>query len=238
MVAEFRSSGSARSLRLKPGRYFVRARGDNVLWEGDVQVDRGQTTTLDVSTLDQIEYARLARKGGSDHRTSTVGPTARVSVRSPLTGTIPCIGGTVGVEVVLSSVVLAPRVGACVEEFSSKLTDGTTLTAQTVDVELTLAALYAVDLPWGIAVFAGPEVGASYLHQRFSTVTARAPANNLFGPHVGVDAGLAWNLPWGLTPQLLVVARTNILPVQRPGGASAVAALFSAGLGVGVTKFF
>jgi hypothetical protein len=96
LVAEFRRGGGKGALAVRPGRYFVRARGDRVMWEGSVDVGVQSPYMLDLNTLERVEYARLARKGGVD---LSVGPLLGVFTRSSLTGQAPCIGAVGGIDV-------------------------------------------------------------------------------------------------------------------------------------------
>jgi hypothetical protein len=230
-VAEARRGDAAGVLLLREGRYLVRARGPRVLFEGPVQVLAGATTTVDLAKLDRIEYARLARKGGG-RAPSTFGVGASGWLRSGITGSTPCIGGLASADFVLGGLTLRPRVGACVESMSGELT------ATTLELHASLALHYVLDLPLGLAARVGPDVGASYLRQRVDGTGSRAGVRGLVGPTVGVEAGLDWNLPWGLTPSVTGFVRTYILPVEGPERAPAVSAIFTAGAGVAVHKFF
>jgi hypothetical protein len=63
VVAEVADGSAQRSLSLRPGRYFVRARAARVLYEGQLNAAAAKALSLDVTQLQRIEYARLVRKG-------------------------------------------------------------------------------------------------------------------------------------------------------------------------------
>lgn len=63
VVAEVPADSSSRTMSLPPGRYFVRVRGEEVVYEGSHAAVAGALTTLDVDALRRIEYVQLVRKG-------------------------------------------------------------------------------------------------------------------------------------------------------------------------------
>jgi uncharacterized caspase-like protein len=66
VVAELAANDTNRFLVVPPGTYTVVARSDTTMFEGELHVERGQTTALNVSTLKASSFARLVRKGHSD----------------------------------------------------------------------------------------------------------------------------------------------------------------------------
>lgn len=233
VVAESRrESRSGGVLAVRPGRYFVRARGERVLFEGVVVVEVDAPSTLDLARLERVEYARLARKGGAGPGYS-LGPHVGVFARAPLTGATPCLGGAAGADVVVGPLLLTPRLGLCVESFSHAV-----LAATTTELHASVGIDYVFDLPLGLAVSAGPELGGAFLQQTFNAAVAVAPANRLGGPSVGAHGSIAWHLPWGFVPAASLFARTYVLPVERDPNTSDVAALFAVGGTVGLTRYF
>lgn len=219
MVAEVRDDGQARALTVRGGRYFVRARGARVLYEGEVDVARSGSTELHLEALERIEYARLARKGG-DVGTPVLGIMVAGAARTSLSGRTPCVGGAVGAAWAAGPLVVTPQASACMEQFATDV-----LTSTTVDLTLGVGARYAVDLPWAITAHVGPELGASFLAQTLESAERLAPDNRLFGPFVGVEAGLEWAPGLGLAPFVSGLARTFVLPVEAPDGSARVSAL-------------
>jgi hypothetical protein len=240
LAADFRRSTRTGSLAVRPGRYFVRARGERVLWEGPIDVDVATTRVLELDRLERVDYARLARKGASDGVTAagpgsaiSAGPVVGAFVRTSLTGAAPCMGGVVGADVAVGPLLVSPRVGACGESFAHEV-----LSATTAELHASVGVDYVFDLPFAVAVGIGPEAGAAYLHQTFATDVARTSANRLGGPLVGAHGSVAWHLPLGFTPTATLFARTYVLPVERSVGASEVAALFVTGGTVTLTRYF
>jgi hypothetical protein len=202
------------------------------LWEGSIVVDARAPAAVDLSSLERVEYARLARKGG-DARDVSIGPVVGAWARSSITATAPCLGGVVGADVAIGPVLIGPRLGACSESFEHAI-----LTAQTLELHVTVGVDYVLDLPFGLAASVGPDIGAAFLRQTFDTDVATTTPNNLGGPLVGAHASLGWQLPWGLSPAATVFARTYVLPVERSAQDSDVAALFSAGGMLTLTRYF
>ncbi|MDD9937176.1 MAG: caspase family protein, partial [Myxococcales bacterium] len=92
VVAELSSRAPRRELSVRPGRYFVRARGTDVLFEGEVRVGAGASRQVDPAEMRRIEYAQLVRKGEGRARLAQ-GPEAGMRVRSPLPNEAQeCIG--------------------------------------------------------------------------------------------------------------------------------------------------
>jgi hypothetical protein len=239
LAAEFRRSARGTgALVVRPGRYFVRARGDRVLYEGAVDVDVATPRVLELDRLERVDYARLARKGGggavvADGSEMSAGPVVGAFVRSALTGPQPCTGGVFGIDVAVGPLLVSPRVGACGESFAHDV-----MAAMTTELHATVGVDYVFDLPWGLAVGLGPEVGAAWLHQSFAADVARTPPNSLGGPVVGAHGSVAWQLPLGFTPMATLFTRTYVLPVERAAGVSEVAALFVTGGALTLTRYF
>lgn len=233
LAAEFRRGGRAGgSLAVRPGRYFVRARGERVLWEGSIVVDSRTPQTIELSTLERVEYARLARKGSAAGDIS-IGPVLGAFARSSVTATTPCLGGVVGADIALGPVLIGPRLGACSESFEHAI-----LAAQTLELHVAVGVDYVLDLPLGLAASVGPDIGAAFVRQTFDSEVATTQENNLGGPLVGAHASLAWHLPWGFAPTASVFARTYLLPVERSAQESDVAALFAGGAVLTLTRYF
>ena len=193
---------------------------------------------LDLDQLERVEYARLVRKGGGTVGTTTrvdasAGPVIGGFVRSALTGSTPCTGGIVGADVALGALLVAPRIGACVESFAHDV-----LAATTTELHASVGVDYVFDLPLGLAVGLGPDVGVAWLQQSFVAEVARTSDNRLGGPLVGAHGSVAWNLPLGFTPTATLFARTYVLPVERSVAVIEVAALFVTGGAVTLTRYF
>jgi hypothetical protein len=169
VVAEVGAADRARRLSVRPGRYFLRGRGADVLLEGALDALPGLGQTIDETTLRRTAYARLLRKGGGEAR-SQLSLELEGRVRSALRGDAGfCPGLAIGLPLVLRSATLTPRVGWCRTGFS-----GPGLAGRVDELDLELAAAHAWDLP-GVTLELGLAVGASVLRQSFRTAGA-APA--------------------------------------------------------------
>jgi hypothetical protein len=73
VIAEARTGNDKTgTLSLPPGRMFIRARTTRELYEQEVTLHAGQTFQLATASMDRIDFARLARKGGT-FRPSVIG---------------------------------------------------------------------------------------------------------------------------------------------------------------------
>jgi hypothetical protein len=162
-----------------------------------------------------------------------VGPVLGGFARSSITGLAPCLGGVVGADVAIGPLVIGPRLGACGESFEHAV-----LAANTLEFHLSVAVDYAYDLPLGLAVSVGPDAGFAFISQRFESDVATTAPNNLGGPLVGAHASLGWHLPLGFSPTASVFARTYVLPVERSIQTSELAALFTTGATLTLTRYF
>ena len=187
VVGEVASAGRVRRLSLRPGRYFLRGRGPDVLLEGTIAVAPGSTTAVDESRLQRTAYARLVRKGEGS-KTSVLSLEAEVRVRTALlTDSGVCPGVGVGLAIALHSITLVPRVAWCQ---SSYFNEG--LRATTSDWDFELQGTYVWDLA-PVSIELGLIVGGSLFHQSFST-TGTAPSRTTgalqLAPIVGVSLDL------------------------------------------------
>jgi hypothetical protein len=115
VVAEVGANDARRLIALDAGHYFVRGRASDHLLEGQVALAPGQTLWLQDSQLSTVEYARLARKGGTE-RASSHGPWLGYQLRSPLwSGASVCQGLRAGYAVELPQVSLRSALGASFE---------------------------------------------------------------------------------------------------------------------------
>ncbi len=177
VVAEIGPHGAARRLSLRPGKYFVRGRGKDVLFEGSVSLDEGQDRVLDTSELQRVEYARLVRKGGRDSRVAH-GPEVGLSLRTRLPdAALPCMGVAGGYRVDLEHLSFVGRVGWC-----RSSSENAVLSATTDELDATVAALHAWDLSW-VSLAVGLGGGAGLFLQRFET-DGSAPSRSTAAPLV------------------------------------------------------
>lgn len=191
VVAEVSARDAVREISVEPGRYFVRARARDHLLEGTIRVKPGEVRVVNVRELERIEYARLARKGGTE-RTLAHGPQAAYQIASGLwPGSGPCHGLRVGYAVDHRWLTVVPRVGWCRADPSGVVLS---TTQDLLDFDVTLTHVF--DLPV-LAVGVGLAVGPALHRQAFSTARA-APSNVTLGGHVDVVLALTWDLPAGV----------------------------------------
>ncbi|HEY8946885.1 MAG TPA: sigma factor, partial [Polyangiaceae bacterium] len=161
VVGEVASADPARSLSLRPGRYFVRGRGRDVLFEGTVTLAAGSAHSVNTAELDRVAYARLVRKGARDSALSH-GPEAGIALRTPLPNADGvCWGASAGYRLDLENVTLVSRAGLCTSTF-----DNQAVSARTNEVALSVGATHAWDFSW-LTANLGAGVGGSLWAQRF-----------------------------------------------------------------------
>ena len=222
IVAEVGLRDSARTLNVEPGRYFVRGRAADHLLEGTIRVDASETRTVDDSGLRRIEYARLARKGGSDRRIAH-GPQAGYQMRTPLwSGAALCHGARIGYAVEHRFVSVVPRVGFCRSSFSNASLDAT---ADELDLDVTLTHVFDVPV---VSIGLGLVGGVTWLRQDFDS-TRVAPPRNTIGGHADAVLTLTWDLPRGFYIQTDIAGQVHLFreqsgPRQSPRIAAVVTA--------------
>jgi hypothetical protein len=226
VVAEVDVTDARRELALEPGRYFVRGRAEDHLLEGSVDLGAGERRQLSDAGLERVEYARLARKGGSA-RALAHGPFAGVTLRSPLAERVGyCLGGRAGYAVDLPELTLSASAGACRASFSNGA-----LRARTDELSLALSARRVYDLP-PVSVGLGVSAGVDWLHQSFET-DGLAPARDSAAGQVGALVHLDWDLAAGvyllaeLSGELLVFRQQSSRVRSADPDASQLQAVFA-----------
>ena len=170
VIGEVGSADRVRRLSLRAGKYYLRARGPEVLLEGTVAVAPGSTTTVDESKLQRTAYARLVRKGEGT-RDSVVSLEAEARMRTSLVSDAGlCPGIAVGLAIALRPVTLTPRVAWCRTGYTSS--EGLAATTDQFDVEL--QASHVWDLA-PVSIEVGLTVGAALLNQSFKTSGVAPP---------------------------------------------------------------
>lgn len=208
VVAEVGARDAVREISVEPGRYFVRARARDYLLEGTIRVGPSEVHTIEERELDRIEYARLARKGGTDRRLAH-GPQAAYQIGSGLwPDSGPCHGARVGYAVEHRWLTVVPRLGFCrVNPRGASLRT----TRDLFDFDVTV--VHAFDLPVltiGVGLAGGPTV----LRQSFST-DRRAPTNVTIGGHADAVLALSWDLPKGVYIQSDVSAQAQVFRARE-----------------------
>jgi hypothetical protein len=175
VVGEVSSQAASRTIAVRPGTYFIRARASDHMLEGTFDVAAGSAVTLDESSLKRADYARLVRKGAGEADLSH-GPRAGYSFRTPIVeGAGLCHGATAGWALASQYLELEPAAGFCRAAFENDVLASTQL-----DVAGTLSAAYVFDVP--VVSFAlGLAVGGGVLHQSFETEGDAPPRVSGFG---------------------------------------------------------
>lgn len=208
VVAEIAARAPSRRLSLRPGRYFVRGRGKDVLFEGDVALAEGQDRVLDTGELRRVEYARLVRKGEGESRIAH-GPELGATVRSRLPNAeLPCFGAFGGYRVELEPVTLVGRLGWC-----RSGSENAAVSATTDEYDTSVTALRAWDTPW-VTLAVGLGAGVELSHQSFETAGV-APSRTTWIPYglAAFDATFTVARAWYLTAG--VRAETYFMSLQE-----------------------
>jgi Caspase domain len=234
VIAEGRTSeDKPGTLSLPPGRVFIRARTPRELYEQQVTLRAGQTFRLATSSMDRIDFARLARKGGS-HRPSIMGVGLSVVTRRGVSDARSyCSGGSAHAVFMRRSLSLVPRLGMCRESFQLSGVDFVTSEAQ-----LAFALNVHRDLSPAWSAHVGPELGFSYFRQALASSTTEYRGRNVYGGALTVQAGMELALGGGLALSARALAQTYFLQLQTATDTAAdVSALFAWGATVGVTWY-
>jgi hypothetical protein len=213
VVAEVDVTDARRQLALEPGRYFVRGRAADHLLEGSFEIAAGERLQLSDAGLERVEYARLARKGGSE-RALAHGPFLGYALRSPLwDGADYCQGARVGYAIDLPVVTLATSIGACRSGFSN-----VTLEAHADELSLEFSVRRVYDLPL-LSLGAGLSVGGAWLRQSFET-PGLAPERNSAAGLLGVLVEASKDLPLGFYLLAEITGQMYVFDQQGSAGAT------------------
>ncbi|WP_437997160.1 caspase family protein [Sorangium sp. So ce185] len=229
VAAEVGANDAARTISLRPGRYFVRGRGPDFLLEGAIEAEAGQAVDVGDERLSRVMFARLVRKGGGVREVAH-GPVAGYQLRTPLVeGDSLCHGGFLGYGIELQHIGIASRLSACRSGFQNEH-----LTARNDELGLDVRLSHAWDLPV-ITVGVGVDLGLAVMRQQFET-RGDAPDRHGLAGAFGAGAGVTVDLVRGLYLHLEGGAQTYVLKQRRAGGeeaemAPALAARLRAGIG-------
>jgi len=211
VVGELSAGSRQRQLSLRPGRYFIRGRGSDVLYETTLNATAGRALEVDVTRMDRIEYARLVRKGqrrsGLAH-----GPELGVLARTALPNEAdPCLGASLGYALQLEHFTTRLRAGGCRGGFENAV-----LTAQSSAIHLELQALRIWDpqAAPALSLELGLAAGGTFFTQRFDTA-GQASTRHSLAPLTAIVAGLGLDLGAGYRFALQLGAETHFLRLQR-----------------------
>lgn len=189
VIAEVADNDDIRGVAVAPGSYTVIARTPDAIYEGDIVVEPGQSTTVDLSALSSSSFARLARKGGSDDaRRVIVGVAAGPLL---LGGSLPLAAGMqVQVPVTLSWATVTPRLDVSRGDTwrFTALPDGE-IHQQYLQLRLTTMLSAVVDASW-VSASVGVLGGVQLLQQE--TVRSFSSSEDVVavGGVAGVDVAV------------------------------------------------
>jgi hypothetical protein len=229
VVAEVGVRDRARALSARPGRYYVIGRAETFLLEGTIDVSAGQRLRVADEQLERVAYARLVRKGGSEH--ASVGPFAGYAIRSALpNASTPCHGPLLGLTADFEALSLRPRVSACRGGFANDALDATT---DELDGELRVVRAFDFG-PLSLGVGIG--AGGGLFWQRFDTTRVAPDKRTGYGALL-LALELDLELGRGFFA-LLDVAGKSYFFALRERGESAVESAFALRAALSLGKRF
>jgi hypothetical protein len=174
VVAEVGVRDRARVLSARPGRYYVIGRAETFLLEGTLDVRAGERQRVEDGRLERVAYARLVRKGGSEH--ASAGPFVGYAVRSALPNAESvCHGPLLGFTADLEELSIRPRVSVC---RSSLENDVLAATSDELDGELRF--IRAFDFR-RLSLGVGFGAGGGLFRQRFDTTRVAPDRHTGYG---------------------------------------------------------
>jgi hypothetical protein len=222
VVAELTGHAENRRLSVRPGRYFVRMRTPDVLYEGTLDVAAGSSREVDVDVggFTRTEYARLLRKGMANQR-AVHGVESGFALRTPLPNeSQACLGAFAGYALDLEYFGLGARMSGCTGSWSRGPLQAT------IDGYDVSGRIYRA-WDWSVlAIELGLDVGAALFLQRFDTpgrAAQRITAAPLLGPHLS----LSLDLGAGLFTMLDLAGETYLLNTQAPRQAATLGPHFA-----------
>ena len=216
---------------LRPGRYFVRRRLPDRLYEGKIELTAQATEALDTTGFRTVEYAQLVRKGGGGGR-----PVFALAVLGGFSGpivrdyTLSGLGDLV-FSTELSSLTVDAQVGAALGSTKAQQISG-----RIIDLRLATGARKVFDFNW-VSVSVGMRGGLSYLWQTFHS-DRTAPDRRQLIPSLSPLARVDLCLPWGIFATLEGGLRISYLHVKTGINHSQVQAPVQPEAAIGVGKHF
>ena len=209
VVADLGSHAASRQLSVRPGRYFVRVRAPNVMYEGTLEVSAGSVESVETDGFTRIEYARLVRKGMASSP-SVHGVDAGMSLRSALPNEEdPCIGGFAGYALDLEQFGVGGRFDACTSSWSQGDLSATTSSAQLV------GRVYRTWDFGRLSLELGVQLGAALFTQRFETI-GHAPSRTTLAPLAGPRLSFGIDVGAGFFGAFDLGAETYLLRTEAP----------------------
>lgn len=216
VVGEVGPHARQRSLSVRPGRYFVRGRGSDALYEAELELAAGHTTQLDPSTMQRVDYARLVRKGGRSSGLAH-GPDVGPSLRTPLSNsTSACWGAFVGYGAQFEQFALRGAFGVCNSTFENRR-----ISATVNEYDFALRASRGWDFG-RLSFDAAVGGGGALFTQQFRT-RGSAPSRASWSPFLLVATDTSIDLANGYALGFELRGETHFLRLaESTGGSSAV----------------
>jgi len=206
IAAELIDRQTQRMLSLRPGRYFVRARAPDVLYEGTIDLHAGEKS-LALDRLERIEYDELVRKGGRSSRLAH-GPELGASLRTALANAnTPCFGGYFGYGIDFEALSVGVRSSLCTATLETAALDAA---VNAYDASLHVRRVWDLG---DVSLGAGLGGGVTLFSQVFDT-RGRAPMRQTLAPFVLLAAHAGFDLGGGFDLRLEVAGETHFLRYQ------------------------
>lgn len=230
VVGEVGAQDKARVINVREGRYFVVGRNDEYLVEGPIEVREATRLRVDEADLTRVEYAQLARKGGSSR------PSHGVSVgywlRTPLINSrTVCHGPFAGYSFDSRDYSLRARLAGCRAGIDNAALEGT---LDEIDGEL-MALLVRDFGPFSAGIGVG--AGAGLFWQRFDTQRV-APDSLSAQAALLVGAELEVSLGHGFLTRASVGASSYFFRLQEDDDGAEWQAAFALRSGLEIGKRF
>lgn len=232
VLAEIDAHASHSRLVLPPGKYFIRGRAPTHLLEGTVTLEAGQERRINQGDLRRVDYARVARKGGTERKIAH-GLVMGYQVRTPLVNDAHwCHGVRAGYPVDVQWFSVTPRLGWCRGTFDA---DNVGIRRDEFDVDVSFLRVFDPPI---VSIGLGLSVGLAWLRQVFDTRGFAPPRNTLAG-HIDAIVNLDWELSRGFYARTQISGQVYIFEQQRGNEPeSSSTARFTARPWVGVGKRF
>lgn len=230
VIGEVGAQDKARTINVREGRYYVVGRNDEYLVEGAIEVEESKRLVLDAAGLRRVEYAQLARKGGSARPSH--GASAGYWARTPLPNAkTACHGPFAAYSFDAREVALRSRLLACRAGLENAVLEGT---VDELDGELMLMRVGDFGrLSAGIGV----GVSAGLFWQRFDTRRV-APASLSVQAALVVGGELELGLGRGYLARGGVGASSYFFRLQEGAGDPSWHAAFAVRAGLELGKRF
>ena len=229
VVAEVGERSAVRTLSVRPGQYFVRGRGTDVLYEGRIAAAAGGMSSVRLADLERIDYARLVRKGHAEVRLAqALEAGGRVRTALPNSDRA-CFGGYVGYGIDSAQIGAKARLSACASGF-----DNGGLHAQTRAYDLDVRVHHAWDVE-RLSIELGLGGGATLFTQDFDS-RGNAPTRYSVVPFLLLGATANVDVSRGYYLSADLAAETHFMPVLRDDVERSVSFAVRLSIGIG-TRF-